>query len=374
MTSALGTPSEYAVQSGHDGSSVPLLSVDDLAIDFAAAGGVVHAVRGISFDVGVGETIGIVGESGSGKSATALAVLGLLPGNGSVARGQVLLEGRNLLTLSERELRDVRGGRVAMVYQDPLSALNPVLTIGRQLTEVLERHLGLRKRAARDRAVELLGMVGIPHPAARLADYPHQFSGGMRQRVMIAMAISCSPRLIVADEPTTALDVTVQAQILELLQRLKQELRMSLVLITHDLGIVAGTTDRVLIMYAGRIVEDGPTELVLDDARMPYTLGLLRSVPRLDRPRQATLTPIPGAPPDARHVPAGCPFQPRCSYRLDICAATPTLDAVGKGHRMACWVDVTTGRPRAAVGSLADSTASDPSDTVGASVSSGSSR
>ena len=228
-----------------------------------------------------------------------------------------------------------------------------MLTVGRQLTEVLERHRAMRSRAARQRAVELLGLVGIPQPERRLDDYPHQFSGGMRQRVMIAMAISCEPALLIADEPTTALDVTVQAQILELLGRLKRDLGMGLILITHDLGIVAGITDRVLIMYAGGIVEDGPTDQVLDDPRMPYTLGLLRSVPRLDLPRQAALTPIPGSPPDPMHVPPGCPFAPRCPFRIDVCdVERPALEHIGQSHRIACWVDVTTGAPRHAVAGM----------------------
>jgi len=331
---------------GARGGDAPLLAIEQLSVDFSAAGGVVHAVRGISLDVRVGETVGIVGESGSGKSATALALLRLLPGNGHVAGGRAMFGNRDLLTLPEGELRDVRGGRIAMIYQDPLSALNPVLTVGRQLTEVLQRHLRLGSRAARDRAVDLLNMVGIPNPRSRLNDYPHQFSGGMRQRVMIAMAISCEPALIIADEPTTALDVTVQAQILELLQRLQADFGMSVILITHDLGIVAGITDRLLIMYAGRIVEQGPTDLVLDDPRMPYTLGLLRSVPRLDLPRQAALTPIPGSPPDPRFIPAGCPFQPRCPFRIDACSVSPVLEAIAPGHDIACWVDVRSKRPR----------------------------
>jgi oligopeptide transport system ATP-binding protein len=253
----------------------------------------------------------------------------------------------DLLTLRSGPLNDLRGGSVAMVYQDPLSALNPVMTVGRQITEAIERHRHVSHREAERRAAELLDIVGIPGAKRRLREYPHQFSGGMRQRVMIAMAISCDPSLLIADEPTTALDVTVQAQILDLLAGLKRSLGMALIVITHDLGIVAGITDRVLIMYAGQIVEDGPTELVLDEPQMPYTLGLLRSVPRLDLPRQAALTPIPGAPPDPTVVEAGCPFVPRCTFRIDRCVShNPALEEIEAGHRIACWVDVTTGAPR----------------------------
>ena len=329
----------------------PVLDVRNLSVDFAAGKSTVHAVRGISYSVAAGETIGIVGESGSGKSASALALLRLLPANGRVTGGQALLGTTDLLTLGSKPLNDLRGGSVAMVYQDPLSALNPVLTVGRQITEVIERHRHVSHGEAERRAAELLDIVGIPGAKRRLREYPHQFSGGMRQRVMIAMAISCDPTLLIADEPTTALDVTVQAQILDLLGELKRELSMALIVITHDLGIVAGITDRVLIMYAGRIVEEGPTEDVLDDPRMPYTLGLLRSVPRLDLPRQSALTPIPGTPPDPTVVVPGCPFAPRCLFRIDHCdGANPALDNVGPAHRIACWVDVTTGGPRPANG------------------------
>jgi oligopeptide transport system ATP-binding protein len=327
----------------------PVLDVRNLSVEYTAGASLVRAVRGISYTVSASETIGIVGESGSGKSASALALLRLLPANGRASGGQALFDDVDLLTLPTRRLNDLRGGPVAMIYQDPLSALNPVLTVGRQITEAIERHRGVSHREAERRTVELLDTVGIPGAKRRLGEYPHQFSGGMRQRVMIAMAISCEPKLLIADEPTTALDVTVQAQILELLSRLKRELGMALIVITHDLGIVAGVTDRVLIMYAGRIVEQGPTEDVLDDPRMPYTLGLLRSVPRLDLPRQAALTPIPGAPPDPTQVVPGCPFYPRCPFHVDRCLAeNPPLDAAGPRHDIACWVDVTTGRPRAA--------------------------
>ena len=325
----------------------PVLDVRDLSVEFTAGPSTVRAVRNISYSVSASETIGIVGESGSGKSTSALALLRLLPANGRATGGQAIFDGIDLLTLPTRRLNDLRGGRVAMVYQDPLSALNPVLTVGRQITEAIERHRHVSHRDAERRAVELLDIVGIPGAKRRLREYPHQFSGGMRQRVMIAMAISCDPRLLIADEPTTALDVTVQAQILDLLSRLKRELGMALIVITHDLGIVAGVTDRVLIMYAGRIVEEGPTEHVLDDPRMPYTLGLLRSVPRLDLPRQVALVPIPGSPPDPTKIVPGCPFYPRCPFHIERCLVeNPPLEPVRPGHGIACWVDVTTGLPR----------------------------
>lgn len=325
----------------------PVLRVQDLAVEFTVGHSVVHAVRGITYEVARGETLGIVGESGSGKSVAALAVMRLLARNGRVTAGRALLGETDLLTLPISRLNELRGGRIAMVYQDPLSALNPVLTVGRQLSEVIERHRGVSRREADRRAAELLEVVGIPNAARRLRDYPHQFSGGMRQRVMIAMAISCDPEVLIADEPTTALDVTVQAQILELLAQLKRDFGMAVIVITHDLGIVAGITDRVLIMYAGRIVEAGATDRVLDDPRMPYTLGLLRSVPRLDLPRQAALTPIPGTPPDPAQVVPGCPFLPRCPFRIAHCAEeNPPLDAIAPSHSIRCWVDVTTGAPR----------------------------
>lgn len=340
------SPSASSIASP-DPLGTPLLDVRGLRVQFSVGRSIVSAVRGISYSVVPGETIGIVGESGSGKSAGALALLRLLPANGRVTEGQALLAGTDLLALSDRRLNDLRGGAVAMVYQDPLSALNPVLTVGRQMTEVIERHLGVTRSEAERRAVELLDVVGIPGGRKRLRDYPHQFSGGMRQRVMIAMAISCGPKVLIADEPTTALDVTVQAQILELLNRLKRDMGMAVILITHDLGIVAGITDRVLIMYAGQIVEEGPTESVLDDPRMPYTLGLLRSVPRLDLPRQAALTPIPGTPPDPTQVAPGCPFAPRCTFRIPVCDERgPDLEAISAAHLIRCFVDVGTGFAR----------------------------
>ena len=325
----------------------PLLSVRDLHVEFAGRGRVVHAVRGLSYEIHTGETIGLVGESGSGKSVSALSLLGLLPKRaGRVSSGSALFEGQEILHLPDDRLRKIRGARIAMIFQDPLSSLNPVLTIGRQITEAVETHRGLSHKAARKRAIELLELVGIPGAALRLDNYPHQFSGGMRQRAMIAMALSCEPSLLIADEPTTALDVTIQAQILELLRRLRSELHMAVLLITHDLGVVAGFADRLAVMYAGRLVELGPTETILADPAHPYTVGLLRSLPRLDRPRQEALTPIEGSPPDLASELRGCPFAPRCAWRIDVCATVdpPLAPVVGErageasaqDHRAAC--------------------------------------
>ena len=304
---------------GRAGTRGPLLAVDNLRVEFAGRR-VVHAVRGLSYTIAPGETLGLVGESGSGKSVSALALLGLLPKRvGRITAGSVRFEGRELVGLPEDQLRQVRGARIAMIFQDPLSSLNPVLTVGRQITEGLETHRGLNHRAASKRAVELLDMVGIPAAPRRVHDYPHQFSGGMRQRAMIAMALACEPALLIADEPTTALDVTIRAQILDLLGRLRADLNMAVLMITHDLGVVAGFADRLAVMYAGRIVETGQTEDVLARPEHPYTVGLLQSLPRLDRPRQAELKPIGGAPPDLAGQIVGCPFAPRCAWRLDLC-------------------------------------------------------
>ena len=300
-----------------------LLEVKDLVTEFGSGARTVRAVDHVSFHVDEGETLALVGESGCGKSVTALSVMRLVPpAAGRVVGGQVLFDGEDLLALPERRMRRVRGAGIAMVFQDPMASLNPALTIGRQLTESLRLHLGLRGRAADRRAAELLEMVGIPRPAERLGDHPHQFSGGMRQRVMIAMALSCEPRLILAVEITTALDVTIQAQILELLRTLARDLRTSVVFITHDLGVVAGVADRVNVMYGGRIVERGTTEEILTRPAMPYTWGLLSSVPRLDRPRQGRLRPIEGQPPDLADPPPGCRFAPRCRHVRDVCMAS----------------------------------------------------
>jgi oligopeptide/dipeptide ABC transporter ATP-binding protein len=316
----------------------PLLAVEDLRVEFVGRRPV-HAVRGLTYSIAPGEAIGLVGESGSGKSVSALSLLRLLPEKAArITSGRALFEGQDLIALSAGRLEDIRGDRVAMVFQDPLVYLNPVLTVGVQIAESLERHRGLSRREAMARAEALLALVGIPSPRQRLSDYPHQFSGGMRQRAMIAMALACDPVLLIADEPTTALDVTIQAQILDLLQSLRDENGMALLLITHDLGVVAGITDRVCVMYAGRIVEVGATASILATPRHPYTAGLLRSLPRVDRPRQAALTPIEGSPPDLSASLVGCPFRPRCARAIDRCATEdPPLVALEDGRGLACW-------------------------------------
>jgi oligopeptide/dipeptide ABC transporter ATP-binding protein len=315
-----------------------LLAVDDLRVHFWTGSGTVHAVNGISFEIGAGETLGIVGESGCGKSVTALALLGLLPRAGRVRSGSARFDGRDLLHLSQRALRRVRGRQIAMIFQDPMTSLNPVLTIGRQLREPLETHFGMSRKAAAARAAELLDRVGIPNPNMRLSDYPHQFSGGMRQRAMIAMALACRPKLLIADEPTTALDVTIQAQILALLKELVAEERTALILITHDLGVVAGMCERVNVMYAGMFMETGSAEQLFGTPRHPYTLGLLQSVPRLDAARRAALQPIEGAPRDMLRPPSACPFQPRCRYEVEQSRLeVPPLLEIEPGHKVACF-------------------------------------
>ena len=328
------------VRPAREASGQPLLEVTDLRVEFAGRNNrPVRAVRGLNYYINPGESVGLVGESGSGKSVSALSLQGLLPRKVSrITSGSAVFEGRNLIGLQDEEMRKIRGARIAMIFQDPLASLNPVLTIGRQITEALETHRGMGKNAARKRAVELLTMVGIPGADRRIDDYPHQFSGGMRQRAMIAMSLSCEPALLIADEPTTALDVTIQAQILELLKRLKAELGMAVLLITHDLGVVAGFVDRLAVMYAGEVVETGTSEDVLDNPFHPYTLGLLRSLPRLDRPRQAALTPIEGSPPDLASDIHGCPFRPRCPFAVEESAETdPPLQLVAPNHWAACW-------------------------------------
>jgi oligopeptide/dipeptide ABC transporter ATP-binding protein len=315
-----------------------LLSVNDLRVQFWTQRGTVHAVNGVSFDVAPGETLGIVGESGCGKSVTSLAILGILPRAGRVTSGEALFEGRDLIGRSDAELRRIRGREVAMIFQDPMTSLNPVLTVGRQIRESLETHMGMSRKEAQERTVELLVQVGIPEARRRTGDYPHQFSGGMRQRAMIAMALACEPKLLIADEPTTALDVTIQAQILDLLRGLVAERNTALIMITHDLGVVAGTCDRVNVMYGGMIMETGSAEDVFRSPRHPYTLGLLQSVPRLDTPRGRKLQPIEGAPRDMLRPPAACPFAPRCTYEVDRSRLeVPTLVEVAPGHRVACF-------------------------------------
>ena len=317
-----------------------LLEVHTLQTQFATSGGVVRAVDGVSWDVQEGETVALVGESGCGKSVSALSVMRLVAAPaGRIVGGRILFKGRDLLTLSEEEMRKLRGREIAMIFQEPMTSLNPVLTIGRQLTEGLEIHLGKSPEQARVRAGELLAMVGIPDPERRLPQYPHQFSGGMRQRMMIAMALACSPALILADEPTTALDVTIQAQILELLKDLSRRLGVAMLIITHNLGVVARYADRVNVMYAGRIIERGHAAELYANPRHPYTRGLLRSVPRLDEPRRARLDPIDGQPPDLTRLPPGCAFLPRCAFAAERCEREiPPLGSVGApGHVSACW-------------------------------------
>jgi oligopeptide/dipeptide ABC transporter ATP-binding protein len=317
-----------------------LLSVDSLVTQFATSSGIVRAVDGVTWDIGEGETVALVGESGCGKSVTALSIMRLVAQPaGRIVSGRIVYKGRDLLALSDEEMRTVRGREIGMVFQEPMTSLNPVLTIGRQLTEALEIHLGMTPADARARAVEILSMVGIPDPARRLRQYPHQFSGGMRQRMMIAMAISCNPSLILADEPTTALDVTIQAQILELMRSLSRRLRVAMLIITHNLGVVARYADRVNVMYAGRIVERATAKELYRTPRHPYTVGLLRSVPRLDEPRRARLDPIEGQPPDLTRLGRGCAFRPRCGWAQDRCdIERPELLPTGSSdHVSACW-------------------------------------
>jgi oligopeptide/dipeptide ABC transporter ATP-binding protein len=319
-------------------AAAPMLKVEGLRTLFRYRGKDVTVVNNVSFDIRAGETVALVGESGSGKSVTALSVMRLVASpKGRTVAGRVLLEDRDLLQLTPAEMRRVRCRTLAMVFQEPMTSLNPILTIGRQLTEGMQLHLGLTASQAFSRGVELLEKVGIPDPKGRMKAYPHQLSGGMRQRVMIAIALSCGPRLLIADEPTTALDVTTQAQILDLMMEQLAELGTSMLLITHDLGLVARYADRVNVMYAGRVVEQGPAQVILVNPRHPYTRGLLKSVPRLDRPREAKLPAIEGMPPNPMELPQGCPFQPRCAYAVAKCRETQILSPVEPSHHVACW-------------------------------------
>ncbi|MCH7633881.1 MAG: ABC transporter ATP-binding protein [Proteobacteria bacterium] len=328
-----------------------LLELEDLRTQFFTTAGTVKAVDGVSYDVEKGETVGIVGESGCGKSVSALSILRLIPDPpGKIVGGKILFMGRNLLELSDVEIRKVRGADIAMVFQEPMTSLNPVLTIGRQITETLEHHLGIGREEADARAVELLGLVGISDAERRLKQYPHHFSGGMRQRVMIAMALSCEPKLIIADEPTTALDVTIQAQILELMKDLTRRLGVALIIITHNLGVVARYADRVNVMYAGKIVEKGSARQIYHNPSHPYTLGLLASVPRLDHKRGTKLVPIVGQPPDLTLLDQGCAFRPRCRFAVDRCThEIPPLEEVGDGQFSACWQKDNLSQPAQAV-------------------------
>jgi len=319
-----------------------LLEVKELRTQFHTADGIVRAVNGVSFSVGQSETLGIVGESGCGKTVTALSIVRLIPEPpGEIVGGQVLFQGRDLLSVGTQEMCEIRGAKIGFIFQDPMTSLNPVLTIGEQIAESLELHLGLDDAEVRKRTAELLQLVGIPEARDRVDDYPHQFSGGMRQRAMIAMALACDPYLLIADEPTTALDVTIQAQIIDLVKRLQQERGLAILWITHDLGIIAGLADRVLVMYAGYVVESAEVKNLYRNPRHPYTLGLLASVPRLDNSGRRPLTPIEGAPPDQVNLPPGCPFHPRCAYAAQLCSQSmPEPRKIGASHMVACWVDI----------------------------------
>jgi len=316
----------------------PLVSVDDLHVRFGTERGLVYAVNGISFEIAAGETLGIVGESGCGKSVTSLALLGILARNGRVTKGTAMFGGRDLLSQTDEQLRSVRGREIAMIFQDPMTSLNPVLTIGRQIREALQTHFAMDKAQANRRASELLDQVGIPSAKMRLRDYPHQFSGGMRQRAMIAMALAGEPKLVIADEPTTALDVTIQAQILELLKSLVAERDTALIMITHDLGVVAGMCERVNVMYAGMFVETGSADRIFARPRHPYTLGLLQSVPRIDAGRRQKLQPIPGSPRNMLSAPAECPFAPRCRFEVEQSRQeVPQLVELEPGQHVRCF-------------------------------------
>ncbi len=326
----------------------PVLEVLDLRTVFRTRDGAVHAVNGVSFSIAPGELLGVVGESGSGKSVTMMSVMGLLPSPpAEIAGGSILFEGREVREMSPSDMRELRGGEIGFVFQDPMTSLNPVFTVGYQLAEPLRAHLGLSKAAARERAAELLRLVGIPDAARRLDDYPHQFSGGMRQRVMIAIALSCDPKVLIADEPTTALDVTIQAQILELIRELRAKLGMGIIWITHDLGLVAGIADRVMVMYAGLVVEHGPVAEIFADPQHPYTRALLGTVPSVTGPRARRLRTIEGQPPILGAAPTSCPFAPRCGHVFNRCRVeNPPRIRVSPTHDVACWWDPATGEAR----------------------------
>ncbi len=325
----------------------PILKVDNLVTRFYTPEGVVHAVNGVSFDLMEGETLGIVGESGCGKSVTMLSALQLIARPpGKIESGEAWFHDRDLLKMDNEEIRHIRGAQIAMIFQDPMTSLNPVLTIERQIAEPLMLHLAMTKNQSHNRSIELLQLVGIPEPEKRLADYPHQFSGGMRQRVMIAMALACNPQILIADEPTTALDVTIQAQIVDLVKRLRDEIAMSIIWITHDLGVVARLAQRVIVMYAGFIIEEAPVRELYANPTHPYTLGLLGSLPRVDMDQRQRLTAIRGVPPLLYHKPVGCPFAVRCNHAFERCKENPPLMQVGTEHRVACWWNVLEGRER----------------------------
>ena len=318
-----------------------LLEVNDLHVHFATEDGLVRAVDGVSFELDRGEVFGIVGESGSGKSVTAMTLMGLTRGVNSRFEGQVLYKGKDLLNISEREFQDYRGAEIGMIFQDPMTSLNPVYRIGEQIAEAIRAHEPVDRRTAQKRAVELLRQVGIPNPEVRVDDFPHQFSGGMRQRAMIAIALSCNPDILIADEPTTALDVTIQAQIIELISRLKDDFNSAVILITHDLGVVADIANEIAVMYAGRVVERAATRELFYNPQMPYTWGLLGSIPRLDRPRPERLHSIKGAPPSLINMPPGCTFRPRCPHAFEKCTEEPSLEnhVEATRHLDRCWLD-----------------------------------
>ena len=320
----------------------PLLSVRGLKVRFSTEDGIVRAVDGVDFDLARGQVLGIVGESGSGKSVTALTLLGLTRAPNTAFEGDVEYKGQNLLALSERRLRDVRGNEIAMIFQDPMTSLNPVYRVGEQIVEAILTHEAVGKQTARRRAIELLRQVGIPNANERVHDFPHQFSGGMRQRAMIAMALACNPDVLIADEPTTALDVTIQAQIIELIDQLKDDFNSAVILITHDLGVVADVADEIIVMYAGRVVERADTRGLFYDPQMPYTWGLLGSIPRLDRPKGGRLASIKGAPPSLINLPRGCKFRPRCPHAFEKCVEEPELvnRVEQPGHLDRCWLSV----------------------------------
>jgi oligopeptide transport system ATP-binding protein len=325
-----------------------ILKVNNLQTRFHIAEGIVYAVNGVSFDLNYGESLAVVGESGCGKSVTMLSIMGLIPTPpGEIAAGEAHYKEQDLLKLPESEMERIRGKEIAMVFQDPMTALNPVLSIGRQLGEPLRVHLSMSEKKIREQTIELLEMVGIPDPVQRLGGYPHQFSGGQRQRAMIAMALACNPSILIADEPTTALDVTIQAQIVELVQSLRKEMQMAVIWITHDLGVVAGIAERVLVMYAGFIVEEALVDDLYENPAHPYTQTLLEALPRIDRRRDRRLRSIPGAPPNLLVKPQGCPFAVRCEYVFDRCLTEmPPLIQITPNHKSACWYDLASGRPR----------------------------
>ncbi len=324
---------------GTNGTGRPLLEVNNLRTQFFTQDGVVKAVDDISFYVMPGETLGVVGESGCGKSMTGLSIMRLIPNPpGKIVSGEIIFNGNDVLKMRDEQVRAIRGNEIAMIFQDPMTSLNPVLTVNRQISEALQLHMHMNKQQARGRTIELLKMVGIPNAEERIDQYPHQFSGGMRQRVMIAMALSCNPKLIIADEPTTALDVTIQAQILDLMRVLQTERDTGVILITHSMGVVAGMADRIQVMYAGHIVETASTEEIFANPRHPYTVGLMKSIPRLDAQRREKLEPIRGLPPDLIDLPDMCPFVPRCNYAREKCEQqNPPLLKVAEGHYSACW-------------------------------------